>query len=66
MGGGQYMQVNTWYITAGYADFAPLVNGTITVESDDMINYTFTIDCEDDKGNKVSGKFRGTGEFIDW
>ena len=28
--------------------------------------YTFTIDCEDDKGNKVSGKFRGTGEFIDW
>ena len=66
MGGGQFMQVNTWYMTAGYADFAPLVNGTITVESDDMINYTFTIDCEDDKGNNISGKFRGTGEFIDW
>ena len=66
MGGGQFMQVNTWYMTAGYADFAPLVNGTITVESDDMINYTFTIDCVDDKGNNISGKFRGTGEFIDW
>lgn len=66
MGGGQYMQTNTWYMTAGYLDFAPLVDGTITVEKDENDLYTFTIDCVDDEGHKISGKFRGTGQFIEW
>jgi hypothetical protein len=66
MGGGQYMQTNTWYMTAGYLDFAPLVDGTITVEKDENDLYTFTIDCVDDEGNKISGKFRGTGQFTEW
>ncbi len=66
LGGGQYMQTNTWYMTAGYQDFAPLVDGTIVVEKDSADNYTFTIDCTDDEGNKISGVFRGTGEFTEW
>jgi hypothetical protein len=66
LGGGQFMQTNTWYMTAGYLDFAPLVDGTITVEKDENDLYTFTIDCVDDEGNKISGKFRGTGQFIEW
>jgi hypothetical protein len=66
LGGGQYMQTNTWYMTAGYLDFAPLVDGTITVEKDENDLYTFTIDCVDDEGNKISGKFRGTGQFTEW
>ena len=66
MGGGQYMQTNTWYMTAGYLDFAPLIDGTITVEKDSNDVYTFTIDCVDDEGHKISGKFRGTGKFTEW
>lgn len=66
LGGGQFMQTNTWYMTAGYLDFAPLVDGTIVVEKDSDDNYTFTIDCTDDEGNKISGVFRGTGEFTEW
>ena len=66
MGGGQYMQTNTWYMTAGYADFAPLVDGTIKVEKDENDVYTFSIDCIDDKGHKIAGKFRGTGKFTEW
>lgn len=66
LGGGQYMQTNTWYMTAGYLDFAPLVDGTITIEKDENDLYTFTIDCVDDEGHKISGKFRGTGQFTEW
>ena len=66
MGGGQYMQTNTWYMTAGYLDFAPLVDGKIVVEKDANDVYTFTIDCVDDEGHRISGVFRGTGEFIEW
>lgn len=66
LGGGQYMQTNTWYMTAGYFDFAPLVDGIITVEKDENELYTFTIDCVDDEGHKISGKFRGTGQFTEW
>lgn len=66
LGGGQYMQTNTWYMTAGYHDFAPLVDGVITVEKDENDLYTFTIDCVDDEGHKISGKFRGTGQFTEW
>ena len=66
LGGGQYMQTNTWYMTAGYLDFAPLVDGTITVEKDDNDVYTFSIDCVDDEGNKISGRFRGVGKFTEW
>ncbi|MBO5830289.1 MAG: BACON domain-containing protein, partial [Alistipes sp.] len=62
LGGGQYMQTNTWYMTAGYLDFAPLVDGKIIVEKDSNDVYTFTIDCVDDEGHKISGKFRGTGQ----
>lgn len=66
MGGGQYMQTNSFYMTAGYADFAPLVDGTIKVERDENEVYTFTINCVDDKGYKISGRFRGTGKFTEW
>ena len=66
LGGGQYMQTNTWYMTAGYLDFAPLVDGTIVVEKDDADVYIFTINCVDDEGNKISGVFRGTGKFVEW
>ena len=65
-GGGQYMQTNSFYMTAGYADFAPLVDGTIKVERDENEVYTFTINCVDDKGYKISGRFRGTGKFTEW
>lgn len=66
LGGGQYMQTNTWYMTAGYLDFAPLVEGKIVVEKDENDVYIFTIDCVDDEGHRISGVFRGTGEFIEW
>lgn len=66
LGGGQYMQTNSFYMTAGYADFAPLVDGTIKVERDENEVYTFTINCVDDKGYKISGRFRGTGKFTEW
>ena len=66
MGGGQYMQVHTWYMTAGYLDFAPLIDGKIVVEKDAEDNYTFTIDCIDDEGHRIAGVFRGTGKFTEW
>lgn len=65
-GDGQYMQQNSWYITAGYIDFAPLVSGSVTVEKDETNLYTFTIDTVDDKGNAIKGVFKGRGEFIEW
>ncbi len=64
--GGQYMQVNSWYMTAGYVNFAPLVSGSVTVTKDDSDVYTFTIDTVDDKGNRIYGTFKGCGEFIEW
>ena len=64
--GGQYMQQNSWYMTAGYIDFAPLIRGTIKVERQSDEVYIFTIDTVDDKGNAIKGVFRGRGEFIDW
>ena len=64
--GGQYMQQNSWYMTAGYIDFAPLVRGTIKVEKESDTVYIFTIDTVDDRGNAIKGTFRGSGEFIDW
>jgi hypothetical protein len=53
-------------MTAGYLDFAPLVDGKIVVEKDENDVYIFTIDCVDDEGNKISGVFRGTGKFTEW
>ena len=63
---GQYMQQNSWYMTAGYIDFAPLVRGSIKVERESDEVYIFTIDTVDDRGNAIKGVFRGRGEFIDW
>lgn len=63
---GQYLQQHTWYMTAGYIDFAPMVAGTITVSKDDNDIYTFLIDCIDDKGYRISGTFKGKGQFIEW
>ena len=53
-------------MTAGYIDFAPMVAGTITVSKDDNDIYTFLIDCIDDKGYRISGTFKGKGQFIEW
>ena len=64
--GGQYMQQNSWYMTAGYVNFAPLSRGTIKVEKESEYVYIFTLDTVDDKGNAIKGTFRGSGEFIDW
>lgn len=64
--GGQYMQQNSWYMTAGYIDFAPLVRGSVKVEKESDEIYIFTIDTVDDKGNVIKGIFRGHGQFIDW
>ena len=64
--GGQYMQQNSWYMTAGYIDFAPMVRGSIKVENLGGSTYLFTIDTVDDKGNAIKGTFEGDGEFIDW
>lgn len=64
--GGQYMQQNSWYMTAGYIDFAPLVRGSVTVEKQSESVYIFTIDTVDDMGHSIRGTFKGSGEFIDW
>jgi hypothetical protein len=64
--GGQYMQQNSWYMTAGYIDFAPLVRGSVKVEKESDKVYIFTIDTVDDMGNAIRGTFKGSGEFIDW
>lgn len=64
--GGQFMQQNSWYMTAGYINFAPLVSGSVTVEKDGEDSYTFTIDTIDDKGNAIKGVFKGSGQFIEW
>ncbi len=64
--GGQFMQQNSWYMTAGYVDFAPLVDGSVNVEKVDNETYIFTIDCHDDLGNKISGVFKGKGKFVEW
>ena len=64
--GGQYMQQNSWYMTAGYVNFAPLVRGTVSVEKQGDSLYLFTIDTVDDRGNAIRGTFKGSGEFIDW
>ena len=64
--GGQYMQQNSWYMTAGYIDFAPLVRGSVKVEKQSESVYIFTIDTVDDMGNSIRGTFKGSGEFIDW
>ena len=64
--GGQYMQQNSWYMTAGYVDFAPLVDGSVEVEKVDAETYIFRIECYDDLGNKIAGVFKGKGKFIEW
>lgn len=64
--GGQFLQQNSWYITADYTNFAPMIRGTVKVESEDGINYTFTIDVKDDLGNAIRGTFKGYGEFTEW
>lgn len=64
--GGQYMQQNSWYMTAGYINFAPLVRGSVEVKKESESVYIFTIDTVDDKGNSIRGTFKGSGEFIDW
>lgn len=64
--GGQYMQQNSWYMTADYATFAPLVGGMVCVESEDGMEYTFVVDMVDDLGNAIRGVFRGVGEFTEW
>ena len=64
--GGQYMQQNSWYMTAGYIDFAPLVRGSVKVEKQSESVYIFTIDTVDDMGHSIRGTFKGSGEFIDW
>lgn len=64
--GGQYMQQNSWYMTADYATFAPLVGGMVCVESEDGVDYTFVVDVVDDFGNSIRGVFRGYGEFTEW
>lgn len=66
VGGGQYMSVNSWYNTAGYVDFAPLIKGSVKVEKDNSGMYIFTIDTVDDIGNAIKGIFRGYGELIEW
>ena len=63
--GGQYMQQNSWYMTAGYVEFAPLVRGSVTVAKEGGM-YIFTLDTADDRGNIIRGTFKGSGEFIDW
>ena len=65
-GDGQYMQQNSWYMTAGFVNFAPLIEGSVIVEKDDSEIYTFTIDTIDDKGNNIKGVFKGQGKFIEW
>ena len=64
--GGQYMQQNSWYMTAGYIDFAPLVRGSVKVEKESDDTYIFTIDTVDDMNHSIRGTFKGSGEFIDW
>ncbi len=64
--GGQYMQQNSWYMTAGYIDFAPLVRGSVKIEKQSESVYIFTIDTVDDTGHSIRGTFKGSGEFIDW
>ena len=64
--GGQYMQQNSWYMTAGYIDFAPLVRGSVKVEKQSESVYIFTIDTVDDTNHSIRGTFKGSGEFIDW
>jgi hypothetical protein len=64
--GGQFMQQNSWYMTAGFINFAPLVRGSVVVEKESDTFYVFTIDTVDDRGNAIKGVFRGRGEFIDW
>lgn len=66
MGDGQYMSVHSWYNTAGYIDFAPLVKGSVKIETDGTGMYIFTIDTVDDKGNAIKGVFKGHGEIIEW
>ena len=64
--GGQLMQQNSWYMTAGYIDFAPLVSGLVTVERNASDVYIFTIDTVDDRGNAIKGVFKARGEFTEW
>ena len=64
--GGQLMQQNSWYITADYNSFAPMVSGKVEVESEDGVIYTFTIHAMDDMGNAIEGVFKGYGEFTEW
>jgi hypothetical protein len=42
------------------------VRGSVKVEKESDTVYIFTIDTVDDMGNAIKGKFRGSGEFIDW
>ncbi len=65
-GDGQYLQQNSWYMTAGFVNFAPLIEGSVIVEKDDSEIYTFTIDTIDDKGNNVKGVFKGQGKLTEW
>lgn len=64
--GDQFMQQNSWYTTADYTNYAPIVRGTVTVDSPDGVNYIFTLDVVDDLGNAIRGTFKGWGQFTEW
>ena len=55
----------TWYgdVTPDFEGYssetAPISSGTVTVERDDLGNYTFTFDLVDDGGNKITGEWTG-------
>ena len=57
------LQMHAWYLIGieGQLDMstaAPLTSGSVTVTKDGT-NFTFEIDSEDDRGNKLTGTFQG-------
>lgn len=47
------------YSTFDYEIFAPIVSGSLKVTADGDV-YTFTFDCADDAGNKITGTIKAT------
>lgn len=61
----------TWYVggfdAEGYVtEYAPAVDGGITITSNGGVNYTLTFDCVDDAGNNFTGTWTGDVALMDY
>ena len=55
---GGYME-GCWYFSADYTQYAPLVEGDISITNNGDTTFTIEVDAYDDAGNNITGTWTG-------